>query len=101
MKAANLPVLEPRISKIWEESGIYGKIADSRKGRPLFILHDGPPYANGHLHVGHALNKILKDLIVRSKTMGEGYDCPYVRVGIAMGCHRDPGQNRKRGDLTR
>jgi isoleucyl-tRNA synthetase len=96
---ANLPVLEPRILKIWEESGIYGRIRESRKGRPLFILHDGPPYANGHLHVGHALNKILKDLIVRSKTM-EGYDCPYVP---GWDCHGLPIEiqvmDRKRADL--
>ena len=74
---ANLPILEPKILKSWEQSELYRKIRDSRKGHRIFILHDGPPYANGRIHVGHALNKILKDLIVRSKTM-EGYDCPFV-----------------------
>jgi isoleucyl-tRNA synthetase len=55
------------------------------KDRPKFVLHDGPPYANGTIHIGHALNKILKDMIVRSKTLS-GFDAPYVRVGTATAC---------------
>lgn len=74
---ANLPSLEPLFLQEWDRIDLYSKIRASRKGRPIFLLHDGPPYANGHIHLGHALNKILKDLIVKSKTM-EGYDSPYL-----------------------
>lgn len=74
---ANLTELEPRILAQWEEMGLEKKIRAERHGQTKFILHDGPPYANGHIHLGHALNKILKDLIVKSKTM-EGYDSPYI-----------------------
>jgi len=74
---ANLAEREPVMQKRWEESDLYQKIRDARKGAPTFILHDGPPYANGHLHCGHAVNKILKDIIIKSKTLA-GYDSPYV-----------------------
>lgn len=74
---ANLPTTEPKVLQQWDAIKLYEKIRAARKGRPSFILHDGPPYANGHIHLGHALNKILKDLIVKSKTM-EGYDSPYL-----------------------
>ena len=74
---ANLPVMEPRFLEEWEAMDLYSKIQDSRRGRPRFVLHDGPPYANGHIHLGHALNKLLKDFIVKSRTMA-GFDCPYV-----------------------
>ena len=74
---ANLPVLESRMLEEWEETNLYGKIRASKRGKETFILHDGPPYANGPIHLGHALNKILKDLIVKSKTM-QGLDSPYV-----------------------
>jgi isoleucyl-tRNA synthetase len=73
----NLPQAEPGMQQHWEEIDIYKKVQESRKGKPKFILHDGPPYANGDIHIGHALNKILKDMIVRFKTM-QGYDAPYV-----------------------
>ncbi|SEF52120.1 isoleucine--tRNA ligase [Paenibacillus sp. UNC499MF] len=73
----NLPQAEPKMQAHWEENDIYAKVQESRKGREKFILHDGPPYANGDIHIGHALNKILKDIIVRFKTM-QGYDAPYV-----------------------
>jgi len=73
----NLPNKEPEIRAKWEEMNIYQKVQERTKGRPKFILHDGPPYANGDLHMGHALNKVLKDMIVRSKSMS-GYDAPYV-----------------------
>ncbi|WP_431799470.1 isoleucine--tRNA ligase [Halobacillus andaensis] len=73
----NLPNREPEIQKNWEEEDIYKQVQDRTKGRPLFILHDGPPYANGSLHMGHALNKTLKDFIVRYKSMA-GYHAPYV-----------------------
>ena len=74
---ANLPTAEPRLLKEWEKMNLYSRIQSARGGRPTFILHDGPPYANGHIHLGHAFNKILKDIIVKSKTM-EGYASPYL-----------------------
>jgi isoleucyl-tRNA synthetase len=74
---ANLPVREPEMLKNWESDKLYEKIRESRRGAPLYILHDGPPYANGHIHLGHALNKILKDLIIKHKTM-LGFNVPYV-----------------------
>lgn len=73
----NLTKKEPEIQKKWDEMRIYEKVQKRTKGRPKFILHDGPPYANGSLHMGHALNKVLKDFIVRSRSM-LGYDAPYV-----------------------
>ncbi|HEY6970390.1 MAG TPA: isoleucine--tRNA ligase [Candidatus Angelobacter sp.] len=74
---AGLPANEPKWLKKWDEMRIYWKIRESRKGRPSYVFHDGPPYANGPIHEGHALNKTLKDLVVKSKTMA-GYDAPYV-----------------------
>ena len=74
---AKLPQREPEMLKRWDEMDLYGKIRQARKGSPRFILHDGPPYANGSIHVGTALNKILKDIVVKSRTM-LGYDSPYV-----------------------
>ena len=73
----NLPNREPQIQEQWEEMNIYQKVQERTKGRPLFVLHDGPPYANGDIHMGHALNKIIKDMIVRFKSMN-GYCAPYV-----------------------
>ncbi len=74
---ANLPQNEPKWLERWEKTGIYEKIRESRKGAPIYLLHDGPPYANGAIHEGHALNKCLKDFVVKSKTMA-GFDSPYV-----------------------
>jgi len=74
---ANLPVLEARMLERWSEMALYEKIREERRGGTNFVLHDGPPYANGHIHLGHALNKILKDFVVKSKTM-QGFDSPYV-----------------------
>ena len=74
---ADLPRLEPGILKRWADLGLYARLRAQGAGRPRFILHDGPPYANGHIHLGHALNKILKDIIVKSRQMA-GHDCPYV-----------------------
>ncbi|WP_099158012.1 isoleucine--tRNA ligase [Virgibacillus ndiopensis] len=73
----NLPNKEPLRRKEWDETDLYEKSLERTKGRPLFILHDGPPYANGDLHIGHALNKILKDFITRYKSMA-GYHAPYI-----------------------
>lgn len=74
---ANLPQNEPKWLEKWEGMGIYAKIRESRKGRPSYVLHDGPPYANGPIHEGHAFNKSLKDFVVKSRTMA-GFDSPYV-----------------------
>jgi isoleucyl-tRNA synthetase len=74
---ANLPQNEPKMLARWEQMRIYERIRQARQGAPLYVLHDGPPYANGPLHLGHALNKGLKDFIVKSKTMA-GMDSPYV-----------------------
>jgi isoleucyl-tRNA synthetase len=74
---ANLPQNEPKVLARWEQMGIYERTREARKGAPAYVLHDGPPYANGALHLGHALNKCLKDFIVKSKNMA-GYDAPYV-----------------------
>jgi isoleucyl-tRNA synthetase len=74
---ANLPENEPKRLAAWTENGLYERIREARKGAPKYILHDGPPYANGPIHLGHALNKCLKDFVVKSKTMA-GFDSPYV-----------------------
>ena len=74
---ANLPVKEPEIIKFWEEINLYQELRSKSKDRDKFILHDGPPYANGHIHIGTALNKILKDIVVRFNQM-MGKDAPYV-----------------------
>jgi isoleucyl-tRNA synthetase len=74
---ANLPQNEPKVLAGWEEMRIYERIRQARQGAPTYVLHDGPPYANGPIHLGHALNKCLKDFIVKSKTMA-GFDSPYV-----------------------
>jgi len=73
----NLAQREPEMLKTWEKKNIYQQIRDARKGSERFILHDGPPYANGDIHIGHAVNKILKDIIIKSKTLS-GFDVPYV-----------------------
>ena len=74
---ADLAKREPAMLEAWERADLYGKIRSVSKGRPGFVLTDGPPYANGAIHLGHAVNKILKDIIVKSRTL-DGYDAPYV-----------------------
>ena len=74
---ANLPQNEPKMVAQWDEMGIYDRIREARKGLPLYVLHDGPPYANGPIHLGTAMNKCLKDFIVKSKSMA-GFDAPYI-----------------------
>jgi isoleucyl-tRNA synthetase len=74
---ANLPQAEPRMLARWEEMNLTQKIREARAGRPMYVLHDGPPYANGNIHLGTAFNKILKDFIVKSRSMA-GFDAPYV-----------------------
>ncbi|MDP5254608.1 MULTISPECIES: isoleucine--tRNA ligase [unclassified Vibrio] len=73
----NLANREPQMLARWYKEDLYGAIREAKKGKKSFILHDGPPYANGDIHIGHALNKILKDIIIKSKTLS-GYDAPYV-----------------------
>jgi isoleucyl-tRNA synthetase len=73
----DLPKREPETLKRWEEEGLYAQIRAHARGRPAFVLHDGPPYANGAIHIGHAVNKVLKDIVVKSKLMA-GFDAPYV-----------------------
>ena len=74
---AGLPDLEPKLLKRWDEIGLYEKMRAGSEGADKFVLHDGPPYANGNIHIGHALNKILKDLVVKSQQM-LGHDSNYV-----------------------
>ncbi len=74
---ANLAQREPGFIKAWEEMRLYERLREARAGAPRFVLHDGPPYANGEIHIGHAVNKVLKDIIVKAKTLS-GYDAPYV-----------------------
>jgi isoleucyl-tRNA synthetase len=74
---ANLPESEPRTLARWQEMDLYGRIRTQRAGSPMYVLHDGPPYANGNIHLGHAFDKILKDFIVKTKTMA-GFDSPYI-----------------------
>src|SRR5699024_11826098 len=73
------PTLFPytTLFRAWEADDVYGKIRQARTGATKYILHDGPPYANGQIHLGHAVNKVLKDIIVKSKTLS-GFDAPYV-----------------------
>ena len=74
---ADLAQREPGIQKAWDERGIYRKMREVGRGRPRFVLHDGPPYANGDIHIGHAVNKILKDIVVKSHSL-DGFDSPYI-----------------------
>jgi isoleucyl-tRNA synthetase len=74
---ANLPQNEPKILERWEQMRLYDRLRETRRGNELYVLHDGPPYANGPLHLGHALNKCLKDFVVKSKNMA-GFDAPYI-----------------------
>jgi isoleucyl-tRNA synthetase len=83
---ANLPTSEPETLARWRAMDLYGKIRASRKHAPKFVLHDGPPYANGNIHIGTAMNKILKELVVKSRSMA-GFDAPYV---VGYDCHGLP-----------
>jgi isoleucyl-tRNA synthetase len=87
---ANLTQREPQMRKQWAKKNIYGKIREARSGAPLYILHDGPPYANGDIHMGHVINKVLKDLVVKYKTMA-GFDAPYVP---GWDCHGLPIESK-------
>ena len=83
---ASLPTSEPQALARWASMNLYGKIRERRKGLPKFVLHDGPPYANGNIHIGTALNKIVKDFVVKARSMA-GFDAPYV---VGYDCHGLP-----------
>lgn len=87
---ADLPNREPKFIKHWQDMGLYEKLRKLYKGKKKFILHDGPPYANGNIHMGHALNKILKDIVVRYATM-RGFDSPYIP---GWDCHGLPVEHQ-------
>src|SRR4030042_266141 len=92
---ANLVQREPQMRKQWAQEKIYAKIREARQGSPLYILHDGPPYANGDIHMGHVINKVLKDFVVKYKTM-TGFDAPYVP---GWDCHGLPIESKVMTDL--
>ncbi len=92
---ANLPTLEPKLLESWEANDLYAQIRKAREGHPQYVLHDGPPYANGNIHLGTAFNKILKDFIVKSKTMA-GFDAPYIP---GWDCHGLPIEFKVDADL--
>ncbi|MBU4322168.1 MAG: class I tRNA ligase family protein, partial [Gammaproteobacteria bacterium] len=85
----DLPKREPAWVGEWNEGGLYKRLRDARQGAPLFVLHDGPPYANGQIHMGHAVNKVLKDMIVKSKQLA-GFDAQYIP---GWDCHGLPIEN--------
>lgn len=101
---ASLSRREPEILKKWEQVRLYEQIRKTSKGRPLFVLHDGPPYANGHIHIGTALNKILKDIVIRSRQMN-GFDAPYVPGwdchGLPIEHHVDQELGDKKNEMTK
>ena len=97
---ANLPQREPEMLKEWEQNKIYEKLREQSKDKPSFILHDGPPYANGHLHMGHALNKVLKDIIIRSRQMA-GFNAPYVPGWDCHGLPIEHNVDKKLGKKKR
>ncbi|MBX3379163.1 MAG: isoleucine--tRNA ligase [Phycisphaeraceae bacterium] len=93
---ANLVQNEPATLKRWEKIKLYDKVRASRAGKPKYNFHDGPPYANGSIHLGHLMNKVLKDLVVRSRTM-QGFDCPYVP---GWDCHGLPIEHKVMTELV-
>ena len=92
---AGLAQKEPRLLELWQKDELYKSIRQKAKGATPFILHDGPPYANGHIHIGHALNKILKDMIVKYKTM-KGFDSLYIP---GWDCHGLPIEHQLLKDM--
>src|SRR5688572_20274993 len=106
---ANLQTAEPEAIARWEAMDLYARIQERRKGAPSFVLHDGPPYANGQIHLGTALNKILKDLVIRSKSMAgfgvpfvPGYDCHGLPIELRV--DRELGAKKRemsRADIRR
>lgn len=101
---ANLPVREPEILAQWQQADLNGQLEAVNSGKQKFVLHDGPPYANGHIHMGHALNKVLKDIIVKSKRM-EGFHAPYVPGwdchGLPIELMVDKKLGKKKREMTK
>jgi isoleucyl-tRNA synthetase len=97
---ANLTEREPELLREWDAEGLYAKLRETRAGRDRWILHDGPPYANGHIHMGHALNKILKDMVVKSRSMF-GYDAAYVPGWDCHGLPIEHQVDRELGEKAR
>ena len=106
---ANLQEAEPRMLATWAATGVYARLRDRAAGRPKFVMHDGPPYANGEIHNGHALNKVLKDFVVKTRTMA-GFDAPYVPgwdchgLPIELNVEKELGSKRREmavGDFRR
>ena len=93
---ANLPRLEPKILQGWKKADLYQRIRDNRKGRKKYILHDGPPYANGNIHLGHVVNKVLKDFILKDRNL-KGLDTPFVP---GWDCHGLPIEHKIETELT-
>ncbi len=89
---ANLPQNEPKQVERWQREGTYFQILEANQERPKFILHDGPPYANGNIHIGHALNKILKDIIVKYKAMTGNASAVCSRLGLSRFADRATGR---------
>src|SRR6184192_870426 len=93
---------EPQWVKDWKEKGVYRRLRQIAKGRPRFVLHDGPPYANGDIHIGHAVNKIVKDIIVKSRSL-DGFDSPYIPGwdchGLPIELQVEKGHGRPGGKL--
>ena len=100
---ANLQTTEPAAIARWNKMGLYARIRERRAGAPHFTLHDGPPYANGRIHIGHVLNKVLKDIIVKSRTMA-GFDAPYVPGwdchGLPIELKVDKELGRRKRDMS-
>ena len=92
---ANLVQREPQMRKKWAKENIYAQTREARKGRPLYTLHDGPPYANGDIHMGHVINKVLKDFVIKYKTM-TGFNAPYVP---GWDCHGLPIESKVMTEL--
>ena len=94
----NLPNKEPEILGFWQKIGLYQKIREQQRNKKTFLLLDGPPYANGKIHIGHALNKILKDIIIKSKTLS-GFDAPYLPGWDCHGLPIEHQVEKKKGKV--
>src|SRR5262245_65773181 len=94
---ANLAQREPTIVERWQSMRLYERLLEANAGRPRFVLHDGPPYANGHIHIGHTLNKVLKDIVVKHRAMA-GFQAPYVP---GWDCHGLPIEHEVEKQLGR